>query len=101
MQQNQEEHEKIYELQMKALKDGKNLTPAQLIQQLNVTPAKGTEKGGKGAGKTSKGKSKGKDDKGGGNAGQDQSTWKGAAVCWHHNAKHHYPDWGVFLPSED
>ena len=30
VQQNQQEHEKIFELQMKALKDGKNLTPAQL-----------------------------------------------------------------------
>ena len=77
---------------MKALKDGKNLTPAQIIHQLTVTPAKGTEKGGKGAGKTSKGKGKGKDDKGGGNPGQD-NPWKGAPF-WFHNAKHHYPEWG-------
>ena len=51
VQQNQQEREKIFELQMKALKDGKNLTPAQIAQQLNVVPAKG----GKGDGKSPEG----------------------------------------------
>ena len=89
VQQNQQEHEKIFELQMKALKDGKNLTPAQLAQQLNVTPAKGA----KGGGKSPKGgKALGRDEKGGGAA-------TGAKVCWHHNAKHHYPDGSSFCPA--
>ena len=65
----------MFEQQMKALKEGNNLTPAQVIQQMNVVPAEGTRKDGKGGGQ-----------------GQD-NPWKGAP-CWFHNAKHHYPEWG-------
>ena len=97
MQQNQQEHEKIFELQMKALKDGKNLTPAQLAQQLSVTPAKGA----KGGGKSPNGaKGQGKDGQGGGAQNRNQSPAQGAQVCWHHNAKHHYPDGGFFCPAK-
>ena len=97
VQQNQQEHEKIFELQMKALKDGKNLTPAQLAQQLNVVPAKG----GKGDGKYPKGgKGKGRDEQRGGAQNRNQSPAAGAQVCWYHNAKHHYPDGGFSCASK-
>ena len=92
IQQNQQEHEKIFDMQMKALKDGKNLTPAQLTQQLHVVPAKGKERG-----KDSKGKGKGKHK--GEPAGEawnrNRSPEPEKQVCWHHNCKHHYPDSGA------
>ena len=84
IQQNQLEHEKMFEQQMKALKEGKNLTPAQVMQQMNVTPTEVAKWNGNGGGKGAKGKGKGKDGKGNGQG----------APCWFHNARHHYPDWG-------